>query len=254
VLMLLPFALWLRKLGPLHLKRNWPYLLGLIVASLFIWGPMYYAVLKAGVGISMAVSYAGIVMGMFFFGWLFLRERFTRDKFLSAVLGIIGLGLVFSPTMKHLGLLALAAALLSGLATAANMVITKQMPYNATQSTILLWLASIMANALMALVLGEAIPSFNWNMEWFYLFLFAVASVLASWTFITGVKLIEAGVAGILGLLEIVFGVLFGIALFHERPGPIVLIGVVTIIAAAAIPYIKEYYSRRETIASRTDA
>jgi drug/metabolite transporter (DMT)-like permease len=164
----------------------------------------------------------------------------------SAALGIAGLGLVFSPTMKHLGLLALGAALLSGLATAALMIIAKQMPYNATQSTVLLWLASIIANVVMAVALDEAMPAFTWSMEWLYLFFFAVASVLASWTFITGVKLIEAGAAGILGLSEIVFGVLFGIVLFHERPGLVVLTGVVTIIVAAAIPYIKDYKARRK--------
>jgi drug/metabolite transporter (DMT)-like permease len=62
------------------------------------------------------------------------------------------------------------------------------------------------------------------------------------------VKLIDAGAAGILGLLEIVFGILFGAVLFGERPGPIVLIGAAVIIAAAAVPYIRDYNTQKGTL------
>jgi drug/metabolite transporter (DMT)-like permease len=55
---------------------------------------------------------------------------------------------------------------------------------------------------------------------------------------------VDAGVAGLLGLLEIVFGVIFGAMLFHERPSLLVLIGVITVILAAAIPYVKSYNIR----------
>jgi hypothetical protein len=52
----------------LRLKHNWRYLVGMVVASLFVWGPLYYAILHAGVGISLAVNYGSIVLGMFLFG------------------------------------------------------------------------------------------------------------------------------------------------------------------------------------------
>jgi drug/metabolite transporter (DMT)-like permease len=75
-----------------------------------------------------------------------------------------------------------------------------------------------------------------------------VASLVASWTFIRGLKLIEAGAAGILGLLEVVFGVVFGVIFFHERPGVVVLIGILSIVAAAAIPYLQHYNVQKGTI------
>jgi drug/metabolite transporter (DMT)-like permease len=100
LLILLPIAIFYRHLEPIHLKQNWRYLTGMVLASLFTWGPLYYAILHAGVGISLAVAYASIVIGSFFFGWLFGRERFTKDKAISALLGVIGLALIFSPTLK----------------------------------------------------------------------------------------------------------------------------------------------------------
>jgi drug/metabolite transporter (DMT)-like permease len=248
LLILIPLALAFGQLAKIHWRRDWRQMAGLILTAALIWGPLYYAVLHAGVGISLTINYAAMVIGMFFFGWLLVRERFTRDKWLSTALGLIGLWLIFAPSTSGLGWLALSAALLSGFAAAAHYVIGKQLPYNATQSTIIMWAASVIANAAMLFVLREQFPSIGLHMEWFYLFIFGVASVAATWLFMKGIKLIEAGAAGILGLLEIVFAVLFGALFFHERPGTVVLLGVVSIIAAAAIPYIRDYNAKRGTL------
>jgi len=245
LLMLAPFALAYKQFEPLHLKRNWPHITGMFVASLFVWGPLYYAILHAGVGISLTVSYASILIGMFFFGWLFGRERFTKDKAVSVVLGIVGLALIFSPNTKGIAWVAFVAAMVSGLSSAACIVFAKRIHYGATQSTSMLWFNSVIANFLMVAIFSKHYPVIGWHIEWLYLVAFALASVIASWSFIRGTKLIEAGAAGVLGLLEIVFGVLFGVLFFHERPGAVVLLGVMMIIVTAAIPYIQHYNSRR---------
>jgi len=91
----------------------------------------------------------------------------------------------------------------------------------------------------MALIFGKSYPTFNFQIEWLYLVLFSVASIIASWSLVRGLKIIDAGTAGILGLLEIVFGVLFGVIFFQERPTLIAIIGVVIIIAATGMPYFK---------------
>lgn len=245
LLILVPLAMVYGQLGRVNWKTNWQYLVGLVLSAALIWGPLYYAILHAGIGISLAVNYASIVIGMFLFGWLFAKERFTKDKQLSALLGLVGLALVFSPSVSSLGWLALCAAVVSGLSTAVNMVIAKKVPFNATQSTIFVWLASVVANIPMAFLLGESQPVIGWHAQWWYLVIFALVSVAASWTFIRGMKLIDAGAAGVLGLLEIVFAVLFGLIFFSERPGFVVLLGMAVIIAAAAIPYIKDYNSKK---------
>ena len=247
--MLLPIAFFYRHFEPVRIRQNWRYILGMFIASLFTWGPLYYAILHAGIGISLAISYASIVIGAFFFGWLFGRERFTKDKAISALLGIVGLGLIFTPSIGHLGWLALLGALVSGLSAGANTVFSKQIRYNATQSTIVLWVTSVVANFIMAAIVQEAWPVIGWHVEWLHLVFFAVASVIASWSLVKGVKLIDAGAAGILGLMEIVFGVLFGVLLFHERPSFVALIGMAVIIVAAAIPYFKDYNAKRGTLA-----
>ena len=95
LLILVPLALAQRKLGKLDWRRNWPYLALMALSSTLVWGPLYYSIIHAGVGISLAINYAALVIGMFFFGWLFVKERYTKDKWLSTVLGLGGLWLIF---------------------------------------------------------------------------------------------------------------------------------------------------------------
>lgn len=248
VALLIPMVSLAHQWEPIRFKKNWKYLVGLTASSLFIWGPLYYAILNAGIGLALTVNYACIVIGVFFFGWIMAGERLTKDKILAACLGMIGLALVFLPGTTDVPMLALGAAVLSGLGTSFGMVIAKKIPYNSGQTTTALWVTSVVANVFMALVLRESYPSFGLHVEWAYLVLFAVASVVATWSLVKGIKLIEAGAAGILGLLEIVFGVLFGVVFFHENPTPLALVGVATIIVASAIPYIKDFNVKRGTL------
>jgi drug/metabolite transporter (DMT)-like permease len=241
VLILAPIALALRQLEPINIRQNWPYLAGMVASSFFIWGPLYYAILHAGVGVSLAINFASIVLGMFVFGWLLLHEKFTKDKFLACALGLLGLFLIFAPSMSGIGSVALLAAVVSGLSCSVNIIMAKQIKYNAAQSTLFLWITSIIANVPVALLIGEHMPVIGWHAEWLYLVFFAMASVCSTWSQVKGLKLIEAGAAGILGLLEVVFAVFFGVVFFSERPGLIVLLGMAIIIAAAAIPYIKDF-------------
>lgn len=250
LLMLTPFAVVYRQLQPLQWRKNKRYLMGLVLSAALVWGPLYYAILNAGVGVSLAINYAAIVVGMFLFGRLLAGESFTKDKAISAGLGLGGMALVFAPNVSGPGWLPLVAAVVSGLSGAAHYVIAKKIPYNATQSTLCIWTASVIAGVPMAFLFRESLPTIGLHIEWLYLVIFAVASVLASWTLVRGMKLIDAGAAGILGLLEIVFGVLFGAAFFGERPGLIVLLGVSVIITAAAIPYLKDYRTKRGALGS----
>lgn len=242
---LVPIAIATRQLSRQRWQGIRRYFMWLVVTAAMVWGPLYYAILHAGVGLALAVNYACIVIGMFLLGRIFAGERFTRDKWLSAGLGLTGIALVFMPNIATLGWLALTAAAMSGFGSAANSIVAKKIPCNATQTSVFVWIASVFANAPMMVIVGEPLPNFGWHMTWFYLLLFSVTSVIATWSFVQGVKLIEAGVAGILGLCEIVFGVLIGVILFQEHPKPLAMFGVGLILLSAAIPYIKDYNARR---------
>jgi drug/metabolite transporter (DMT)-like permease len=242
---LAPTAWALHKLEPINLKQNRKFLLGLVVSSLFSWGPFYFAILHAGVAVGLAINYASIIIGTFVVAWLFAGERFTKDKLAATLLSFVGIWLVFTPNLAGVGWLALASAIVSGFSMGANGVFAKLLNYNATQPTLASWVASAISNTVMALILTETRPAVGLHIQWLYLLGFVLASIASSWSFVAGLKRIEAGAAGILGLMEIVFGVLFGIVLFGEHLGLISVLGVGLIIASAAIPYVKEYRAKQ---------
>lgn len=247
VAILFPIAVFSRKLEPLKLKKSWKPIAGMFLGSLFTWGPLYYAIQHAGIGISLTINYASMVIGLFFFGWLIGKEHLTRSKVISALLGFAGMGLIFSPDTSNLTKQALALALLSGVSIAITMISAKQQQYNATQSTLILWITSILANFAMAFTLKRSLPMPSWHIEWLYLVFFAVASVVASWALVSGMKLIDAGAAGILGLLEIVFAVIFGILFFDEQLKLVAAVGIGLILISAAIPYLQHYSNQKSS-------
>jgi drug/metabolite transporter (DMT)-like permease len=238
---LLTLALGFKQLTHMHWRRDAKWLLLSGLSSIFISAPIYYATQKGGVGLPTTLGYIGIVLGMFIFGWLFGHERFTKNKFFSTLLGLVGLWLVFTPNLRSAGFLALAAAFVSGVATGLNVVISKRLPYSVLQTALITWTGSILSNLPFIFIFRETAPLAAWSSGWLYLGISAGTALVASWAVIKGVKLIEAGAAGILGLLEVVFAIVFGVALFGERPDVITLLGAACVMAAAAIPYIQHY-------------
>lgn len=246
LIILIPIGLFRKQFGSLDFANNWKKLLSMVFISTLVWGLLYYSVLNAGIGVSSTVNYAAIVIGMVFFGWLLAKEKFTSDKKWSLAIGMFGLLLIFIQTSSgSIGFMPLIAAVISGLAIAANTVIAKQLPYNTIQTTCVFWATSVIANIPMIFILNEQLPQVGLYVEWFYLLMFAICSLLASWTLMRGLKYIDAGLAGILGLLEIVFGVMFGIILFNERIELLTILGVIIILLSSVFPYLLSLIKRK---------
>jgi drug/metabolite transporter (DMT)-like permease len=236
VLILLPIALIMKKTEPLNLKSNYKAILGLILFFSMVWGPLYYAVLEAGLGVALTVAYASIVIGSFIFGYIFNKEPLTKLKIASLLIGAIGLLLIYSPQTGSVKALPILAACIAGMATAANTIIIKKVSYGPTQSTLVLWYTSIISNLVMAILLKENLHVTSLA-NYAFIVLFAISSILATLMFVKAVKLIDISIASILGLTEIVFGVLFGIIFFHEKLSISQITGIIVIIGVCALPY-----------------
>lgn len=241
IAILIPLGIYLKRLSMIRLWRDRYAFIGLFIASMLISGPLFYAIKIIGVGLGIGITYVGIILGMFAFGRLIGGENYTRPKQISTAIGLIGLALIFVPGAKTFGLLGLFAALLSGLGAGLGMVVSKHLQYTSLQITILNWATATITNTALALFLNEAHPNISLNIHWLYIIIFAVASLTSSWLVIAGLKLIDAGTVGILGLLEIVFGVFFGVIFFNEHPSALTLVGMSLIVAAALVPYLNKH-------------
>lgn len=242
VLIMLPVALLGRQQWqPFRWRADkWWFALSAL-ASLLIAAPLYYSINKIGIGLATLMMYAGYLVSMFFFGWVFNRESFGIDKLMATLFALAGLALTFSRSLSAGSAFAFIAAFTAGVAMGLDMAVSQKIKYSSSQTTIIAWGSGVIVNFAMAILLHEHAPSLTSTVAWLYLLAFTFVNIAASWLSIHGVKLIEAGAAGLLGLLEVVWALLFGVIFFAERPGLLAYFGAICIIVAAAIPYVREF-------------
>ncbi len=244
VIFLLPFVIYKKQLTKIYFKRDSKLFIYLLISGLMVPAPFVYAVQEIGIGLSLAIVYAGIVIGALFFGKVMTNEIITKEKWVAVLFGFVGLYLVLAQTTEQFGFLGGAAALISGVGVGLNMVVNKKMPYSASQTTVQSWIATAVVNIPFAFITSEHVASSFKIENLFYLIVFSIASLIASYLVIKGLKMIDAGVASLLGLLEIIFGVFFGVVFYDERLKFIVLVGMSLILMAAAIPYLEHYINK----------
>ncbi|HEY1835242.1 MAG TPA: DMT family transporter [Candidatus Saccharimonadales bacterium] len=255
VVLLAPFMfLGKRKWEPVRWRADRKWFLLLLFASWLASGPLYYAINHAGIGLAVLGMYSGALLMMFFCGWRFNGERYTADKFVATLLALLGLLCTSLPSFGTPKLIPLLLAFVSGLADGLCIGVCQRIKYNSSQITVIAWLLSVVVNLPMAFLLHEHAPELRFDTAWFYLFLFTLASIASSWPVVHGAKMIEAGVAGTLGLLEIVWALLFGAIFFHESPGVAAGVGAVCIVMAATVPYIKELRSHKPVVVEEQQA
>jgi drug/metabolite transporter (DMT)-like permease len=137
----------------------------------------------------------------------------------------------------------LVVAILAGVCGGVEVVFTKKLSntYSSIQLTFFLFAVSFILCFGLNLYLTRFHIIFPPEpIAWTGTIMHAVASIGAFFLVVLGYKNIEPSVGGIVGLMEIVFGIYFGFLIFHEAITTTMLIGGGLIIAAAAIPNIAE--------------
>jgi drug/metabolite transporter (DMT)-like permease len=100
----------------------------------------------------------------------------------------------------------------------------------------------------MSLALGETQLPPSFSMVWLWQLCYSIASLFAFWLVIEGFKRVDATVGSLIGLLEIVFGVVLGILIFSEKLTMSVTLGGLFIVSAAAIPHVYSFLKRNQAV------
>lgn len=229
-----------------NFKRDWKLLLLFLLAGLLIAGPSYYSVNAIGVGLSTLIFYVSLLLTMFIFD--IVRDKKERT-FINAVaigLAIGGMILVTNFYSTQLNWLGIVAAVVSGFGVGVDLIVSKYLKASTIHIALWTWSAAAISNVIIVLLIGATVPATSSYGLWSIVVLFAATSLFSSYFSISGVKLINAGLAGLLGLLEIVFAIIFGIVLFDEPLTRVILLGSVCIIIAAAIPDAHLLWTKRQ--------
>lgn len=249
VVMLLPFLIWRKEFIKIP-KTDWKWLSIFLWFTAFTQAPIFYAFNNMDIGSATLLFFVSMLLTMNIVGLLFLWEKLTKIKAISLILAIIGMYIVFSFSLTYFALFAGLMAMLNGIASWWETSSSKKLTWNYSTLYItwLSWVVIILTNAPISFFLWEVqhIPSFD--IVWVYQIGYTFASLWAFWLVIEGLKSVEAGVWGLLGLMEIVFSIALGIIIFNEELTFRVTVWGVLIIIASALPYVHESIKKKSTL------
>jgi drug/metabolite transporter (DMT)-like permease len=210
--------------------------------GVFTQAPLYYAFQNAGIGISSLIFFSLLLVTSYVVGFSLLREIPTKTKIVSLVLAILGLVFTFSHSLGIFSIVALGLAALNGIASGGEVATTKLIPekFSALQTSIMVWAAIFVTHLPISFLLKEKQMVPELSIQWLAMLGFTLAGVLGFWLVIEGFKYVDASIGGLIGLLEIVFAIIFGAIVFHEVITVPIIIGATLIITAAVLPNINQ--------------
>ena len=204
--------------------------------------PYFYAFNKLGIGPSTLLFYASLTVVSYLAGFFAFKEKMTLSKIASLILAFIGLFLIFDFSVKANLILAAACAVFSGAGGGIEVCFTKKISdrYRATQISWLLWTVIFIIHFALSLFFGESWTLPSLSVPWIGVLGYSLASLIAFFLVVIGYKYFEPSVGGIIGLLEIIFGIIFGVLLFKEPLTSSVVWGTIFILASATLPNVAE--------------
>ena len=102
------------------------------------------------------------------------------------------------------------------------------------------FIMQVIFNLPLAIILNETLPDLTHSTAWLAQLAYAVSLFLANFSAIEGFKYLEGSIGSLIGMAEILFGVLFGILLFGEFLTFPTIIGGLLIILAATLPNLRQ--------------
>ena len=244
-LILIPILLWKKEIIPIK-RRDWKWMAVFLIFTSLTQAPIYYAFNHMDIGTASVLFFVTVLLTMYMFGLVFLKEKITTAKIIAFVMAIIGLFITYSFSLVVFSFLAASLAVLNGIASGGEVASTKKLSqtYSPLYLTFLSWLIIIVTNAPISILLGEIQRLPEFNLPWLFQLCYVFANFFAFWFVVEGLKHVESSIGGLLGLLEVVFSILFGIIIFQETLTLKIIIGAMLVLTAAALPHLVEFRKR----------
>ena len=244
-LILIPILLWKKEIIPIK-RRDWKWMAVFLIFTSLTQAPIYYAFNHMDIGTASVLFFVTVLLTMYMFGLVFLKEKITTAKIIAFVMAVIGLFITYSFSLVVFSFLAASLAVLNGIASGGEVASTKKLSqtYSPLYLTFLSWLIIIVTNAPISILLGETQRLPEFNLPWLFQLCYVFANFFAFWFVVEGLKHVESSIGGLLGLLEVVFSILFGIIIFQETLTLKIIIGAMLVLTAAALPHLVEFRKR----------
>ncbi|MFC1780260.1 DMT family transporter [Patescibacteria group bacterium] len=250
VLILLPIGLFTKKLKSIYKPDLKWFLVFSIPGSLVF--PFYFIGFRyLEIGTATLLFYSSLTITSYILGVIFFKEKMNILKMISLALGLMGLLVICKVTFDLGNIIPAIITILAGICGSIEVVFSKKVSvkYSSLQLTTFLYSIDIIINFTINLFVSKSIFTLTTDtIAWFSLIMYSISGLFAFLFVSLGYKRLEPSVAGIIGLLEIPFGIIFGIALFSEVLELSTIIGGVLIILASALPSLKQVFKRNTQI------
>ena len=194
LLVLIPFAYFTKAWIPLS-KSDLKLYAWCCGFGVFTQAPLYYAFQNSGVGIASLIFFAAFLLTSYIVGALMLNEHINRTKQIALFLALIGLVLTFWNSLGIFSFLALALAIINGIASGGEVSTTKLIPqkFSALQTSIMVWGSIFVTHLPISVLIGETQLAPALSLPWLATIGFALAGVMAFWLVIEGFKYVGNG-------------------------------------------------------------
>ncbi len=229
-------------------KQDIRWFLVVCAFTVFSVAPIVYAFKYLTLGTASFLFYGSLTIFTYILGFGFFKEKITNVKAAGLILSTAGLILIFSGSFGAALLLPSLMALLNGVASSGEVVFSKKISnkYSTIQISFIVFVVIALTHFVLSLLLQENQDATLITQNFGNILLFAAASIIGMLTVIEGYKYVEPSIGAIIGLMEVVFSLLFGILVFHEATNGSAVLGGVLIIVSAALPNMVEVYRKRK--------
>lgn len=195
---------------------------------------------------------------MMVLAWAIIAERPHILSAVGAVLGFSGVSAMLLTGGSSIDPIGVLTALSAMLMSSIGYVLTKKWATDVPVVSLTTW--QITAGGLVivpfALVFEGAPPALGASEIAAFVYVAIFATALAYWAWFTGLKHLDAGAVGLIGLLNPVVGVLLGIIVAAEVLGPLQVVGIALVLLGILIgqPFVMRFAQRRAKRAIARDS
>lgn len=238
VAMMLPYLLWTRSIRRID-RKDWKFFAVYLLLTACTQAPLYYAFNNAPIGTVQLIFYATLVITTYIFAKFYVGEMITRIKMLAMAVAFVGLTYVFGTSALIFAPLGLALAASNGFASGGEMASTKRLPEKYSSALVAWygWVFIVPTHFVLSLIFEKQVP-LQLDAAWGWLTIYAIVNMAAFWLGLIGYRLVEASIASLIGLTEIIWALVFGAVLFGEHITASLALGGLLIVTAGMLPDI----------------
>ncbi len=248
IIMMTPFMVATKSFRRID-RTDWPAFGIFLVFCICTQVPLYYAYNHAPIGAVQLIFYSMFIVTAYIVGRFYLGETMTKVKLLSMALAITGLAVVFGSSVIVFAPLGLALAAFTGIASGGETSSTKKVSdrYPPALIAFWVWVSILITHLILSLTLHENQLTPQLDRAWLWLVLYSIVNAVAFWLAVVGYKFVDASIASIIGLNEVIFAIVFGAIIFHQSLSWSVAIGGILILLAAMLPDLINIVSGKKT-------